>query len=427
MKKLNRVDLEDIVNGSGLLASGGGGPVEYSYQLVDRILEIVGDAGVSLAQPSDLSDACFGAVVGGVGSPDALKQYGLKGAPEHAYSALQSLEKYHGQKIGFSLSVEIGANIFISMLAAAKLAKATNTDIPIVDGDGAGRSVPMLQNTTYADEILATPFSLSHTVESTQQKQDKSITGINTLFNTEQTTTNAQSAFSSAEIVESMIRPLIATSAGFNNIAGFAGWAMNAQSLQTKSSDGPILTGTISHARQLGEALRTRKGNPIDALKSVLGDDLYLLAPGDGLVTLTSNPAKAEKTAGGFDRGVMEFTQQSSAGQVDFRLINQNENIIAWASNSDSPLAMAPDLICYLTQDGKSLSNADLSNLTSDEKIYLIGIKANARLRQAPLLNSFMQVLKSIDFYGSYQPIEVLQKHKALTVDNQTERQAEPA
>ena len=87
-------------------------------------------------------------------------------------------------------------------------------------------------------------------------------------------------------------------------------------------------------------------------------------------------------------------------------VIFQNESLIAWRNDSSQPIAMAPDLICYLTPNGIPLTNAD--DLQKGQELVLIGVKAPNQLRSGSILAAFQEVLNLMGYYGPYVPIEEL-------------------
>ncbi|MCP6756220.1 DUF917 domain-containing protein, partial [Klebsiella pneumoniae] len=87
----------------------------------------------------------------------------------------------------------------------------------------------------------------------------------------------------------------------------------------------------------------------------------------------------AESTAGGFDTGVTTITTSDKSKKV--WIYNQNENIIAWDDKRDTPIGMAPDLLCYLTTDGIPFTNADLSR-AKGKQVALIGAPSDKALRK---------------------------------------------
>jgi hypothetical protein len=84
-------------------------------------------------------------------------------------------------------------------------------------------------------------------------------------------------------------------------------------------------------------------------------------------------------------------------------IYNQNENLIAWDSQRDTPIAMAPDLLCYLTPDGIPFTNADLSR-AQGKQVALIGAPSNAALRQPAMIAAFQAVLQGLGYAGPYVP-----------------------
>ncbi|NNE34540.1 MAG: DUF917 family protein, partial [Rhodothermales bacterium] len=131
----NRQDLEDILNGTCILGSGGGGPYSVGNALIEPIMKA---GGVKLIEPSEAGDADHMAVAAGVGSPEAATSDpgAFAKIPVIAFDALA---KMRGVTFDNVLSVEIGAgNSFVPMAVAA------TQGIPMIDGSGAGRAVPSL-------------------------------------------------------------------------------------------------------------------------------------------------------------------------------------------------------------------------------------------------------------------------------------------
>jgi len=366
MRELGEKELKDIANGACLLASGGGGTIDAPQWIIPEILKF--KPHVTLIDLEEIKAGTQGAVVACMGSPKALKDIGFHGS---AFRAWDLLEQTIRTKFSFSISVETGSvNTFIAMLTAAKMG------IPIVDADGAGRAVPTLDMLTFSQPIPISPFTIANEA-STQFHEPNSQA---TLYG--KTPTD----------IENLARPFISVPGEFDQTAGVAGWAMDQKDILSRH---PLISGTITRARKTGQALR-KSDNPVKALEEFFGPDFYLLFKGK-----LAQIVQAE--SGGFDRGVLSFKNAVKTVHI----VNQNENMIAWDADKNRPLAMAPDSISYINEKGMALSNADL-NLGDD--IYIIGIRANKRLRQDPYLkDQFLTGLKNVGYYGKYVPLEQLQ------------------
>ena len=104
----------------------------------------------------------------------------------------------------------------------------------------------------------------------------------------------------------------------------------------------------------------------------------------------------------GFDFGTIIFQNEKNT----YTVLYQNENLIAWSSNKEQPLAIGPDSICYVTESGLTFSNDDIEfykkQLKEDkETVYIVGVKAQRQLRGEKIMESFNQALSDMGYYGS--------------------------
>ena len=143
-------EFEYIVMGGTFLGSGGGGPLAAGKQIIQDILSH--GKAVQIVQVEELMNDPdqSGAVIAFMGSPSA----GVSGidleTPTNAFNAL-----CHFKPLTFGMLIELGGgNSVVPMSVAVR------KNIPIVDGDGAGRAVPKIQNTTYAQGISPSPSAL---------------------------------------------------------------------------------------------------------------------------------------------------------------------------------------------------------------------------------------------------------------------------
>jgi hypothetical protein len=120
-------------------------------------------------------------------------------------------------------------------------------------------------------------------------------------------------------------------------------------------------------------------------------------------------------TSGGFDVGKIRI----QAGSHTYTVMYQNESLLVWDSERPQPIVLAPDSVAYYVGgEGQSVfSNGDLVNADGSlnpaigkRPVTLIAWRAEAELRKPGLiLDSFMQLLNSLNYLGPYVPLEALQ------------------
>jgi DUF917 family protein len=180
----------------------------------------------------------------------------------------------------------------------------------------------------------------------------------------------------------------------FGQDAGIAFWTMRGKTMCEAA-----IPHTLTYARRLGKTLRralAKGDDPVEAVRRYL----------DGYTLFTGRIVQVqEQTQGGFDFGTVVLQNQETKEQV--WIYNQNENLIAWNTAQARPIAMGPDLICYLTCDGQTFSNAGLEGVKGKD-IALIGAPCTAELRRPALVGVFLKALKQLGYAGPYVPIEEL-------------------
>jgi DUF917 family protein len=357
---LTKEQLGYILNGACFLGSGGGGP----YAVGQQLLKYIGTRPVNLVQPSQVPASSSMAVSAFVGSPDAAANQQLNFAV--AAEAYQALAKRANATFQCVLPGEVGAgNSLVPMAVAADL------KLPVVDGAGACRAIPGLLMCTYAAaQIPITPMVLA-----------SSATQV--------------SAECPNAVADPVVRGIISGGV-FQEDAGIAFWKMNATQMQ-----GSVVGGTTSLALKIGQTLAQaiKSGqNPVEAVRKVLPQPNYLLCTG----TILSS---SETTSGGFDFGTVVIKANDGSKVT---LYNQNENLIAFRNNSSEPLAIGPDMLCYLTTSGQPFSNADFGSIPKNQKVALIGVAATP-MRKPLIIEQFLKALAGLGYAGSYVPIEKLQ------------------
>ena len=351
MRILKETELRDIVYGATLLGAGGGGSPENGLQVLESTFKIAKE--VKMVDPEEVPNYSMLCVVAGMGAPEALLKRGWE---DEDIPALKALEAALGKKMDFIIAVETGGFNSITPIHAA-----VASGVPIVDGDGVGRAIPQLEMTMFsvhnlpiAPVTVADPYG-NYAV----------LYPIN------------------PQMAEKMARGITVE---FGMKAGLAchpmtGWQMKKA----------VIAKTYTMAEKVGRAIREAKEkgkDPVEAVVKVTGG--WKLAQG-------KVKKKEVETKGGFDYGKVYVG--------DIRVDYKNENMIAWKGNK--PIAIAPDLICWLSTDGRPLTNADIKE---GLEVAVIGIKADERWRKPEGLAVFRPVLAELGYTGEYIPIEKLLK-----------------
>ena len=367
-----RQDIYDILTGAGLLASGGGGSIVSARDLAETILSY--SERVEYIDPGQVKSNAMAAVLAGMGSPQALKEKGgFKEGPKRAF---ELLEKEIAAPISYTVPIETGAvNQLVPMLVSVQ------KDIPVIDGDGGGRSFPKLSMATFCkmEETSKPPSVLS--TEASLEKSGSEVIVYQ----------------KHARALEDLLRAITGNSKEFGGIACLACFLMECQYLNSGSE--VMVKNTLTKARNVGQLIREslKEGkDPSDAVISRL--DGYKLARGT-----IENIEEPEK--GGFD-----FTTVTIECEGDGRsvwVLGVNENLLALSDDMQRPLAMGPDMICYMGEDGP-LSNADLEE---SQKVTLIGLRADPIIRRHPIVDRYMEeCFFNLGYRGPYVPIEDMNK-----------------
>ena len=145
---LKKEDIQPLLSGLTIYGTGGGGEAEFGKVILDnefsqgRICQIV--------SPEDIADTAFVCSGGIMGSVKALENVGYEQVVEGwetdfpLVNTVRTMEKLCGRKVEYMVPFEVGAlNTPVIMSACARLG------IPMIDGDGNGRSAPETQMTCF--------------------------------------------------------------------------------------------------------------------------------------------------------------------------------------------------------------------------------------------------------------------------------------
>lgn len=162
MRVLLLQEVEDILYGSCILGTGGGGNLVDALALMRRVY--AKGLHVTLASLNEIECDWMVAspsYIGSVVPPSTevaqqLAELPIAGA-EVATLSTWALQTYLGRRVQAVIASELGANVVNAMETAASL------NIPLVDADPAGRAVPELQHSTFElAGVSVTPFALAN-------------------------------------------------------------------------------------------------------------------------------------------------------------------------------------------------------------------------------------------------------------------------
>ncbi len=344
----------DLVDGAAIFSAGGGGSPNAGYKLVEELTREGIDA--QLVAPSEIPEnvkiinfACVGATAT------------VKYESSSAVKTLRALEEYVDFPAFAVIPVELGG---FNTVAAVDV--AARCGIPIVDADGAGRSVPEMHLKVYTiDEIPLTPMVIAD-------------------FNTKNIVIMKETA--SVEVAEKVARTLAAE---WNNSAYTARRILTGA--QVMSS--PVQL-SLSRSIEVGKVLR----KAVEPLKAILretgGYELF-----EGFVKSVSR-----RTAEGFTftnvtiRGTHEYRRRA------FQLRAKNEVL---AAHSDQGLAaLAPDIITPVHPETGRCVTAE--KIEKGNWLSVLGIPAPERWRTAKGLSLWRDVLEREGIRDEYVAIEKL-------------------
>jgi len=354
VRVLTYQDLLDLVDGAAIFSAGGGGTLEEGYKIADMLASQ--GYTVKLASPSEVPEkakvvnfACVGATTAiGYDSNAAVK-------------TLKTLEEYAGFSVYATIAVELGGfNTLVAVDVAARFG------VPVVDADGAGRSVPEVHLKVYTiDDIPLVPMVVAD------------MHAENVVIVRE--TANAKSAERIARVL----------AAEWNQMAYTARRILTG--MQVKTS--PV-QNTLSISTRIGKLLRTTI-EPIKAvLKETRGFKLF-----EGVVD--SAEKKTEKGFTFIDtklHGVEEF----AGAKFEFKA--KNEVLVAYKNGK--LVAIAPDIITPVHPDSGRCITAE--KIEKGDKLTILGLPAPNKWRTNKGLELWMDVLQRSNISEKYVPIEQL-------------------
>jgi len=324
MRKLTEQNVTDILYGCTVVGTGGGGDLSIGLKMMKEDF----DEGRELymADVAEVPDDEYVAVPYMCGSPASLETTDPKYAdlPQIGYPesllAFRTLESYFGKKFYGAVSTELGgANTAYALHSACQLG------VPIIDADPAARSVPELQHSSfYVKGVPMTPIALATQFGDTMIVKDI----VDDLRS------------------EDIIRAVAVAS---SNRIGVADHPITGKVLKTS-----IISGALSYAMKLGEALRLAKDSGSDA-----ADEVIKAGSGRLLFKGIVKEWKVEET-GGFIYGDTIMDGIGDFAGHEYKVWYKNENLIAYRDGKVD--VSVPDLICVMDENGVPVTNPHYEN-----------------------------------------------------------------
>ncbi len=382
-----QADFQAIAAGAAVLASGGGGSYQDALTILQQ-LEATGWNGTVKVQPYDgVTNACVLAIMG---SPDAADSLTLSAVQNSVSNTVAVMEASTGALLGALIPVEIGPINSLVPLIGATMSQGA---VWVVNGDGAGRAVPELPQTTFSGSatLAASPAALASD-QAVPSQVESAVLNANT-----------------AAKVESLAGGVVGAFGGYSGIALWPSNASNGFALR-----GNYIANTLTQAWELGQLLLKAPKAPTTgelalAIELITGRAATPVATNFYITAVTQSTTSAS-----LDCGIIRLDnapQQSDSTQTH-TIYNLNENLIMYSSSGTAPDAIAPDSICYYSEGtGRGFSNAsdDLAlyfdaatGKSTGVPVSVIRVRTAAQLYQAPgVLASFAGLLRDIGYAGA--------------------------
>jgi len=354
LRNLSPQDLLDLVDGAAVFSAGGGGAPEAGYGIVDKLTSE--GYAVNFVAPSEVPDnakivnfACVGATT--------TVEYDA----EAAAKTLRTLEEYAGFSAYATIPVELGG---FNTLAAVDV--AARRGIPVVDADGAGRSVPEVHLKVYTiDGISLTPMVVADL--------------------------HAKNIIIAKETADSRAAERVARVLA-------AEWSHSAYTARRILTGAQVKTSPIqlslSKSMQIGKLLR-KAVDPIKAvLKETSGFKLF-----EGIVD-----SAEQETEAGFTFVNIKLRGQHEFARKKFEFKAKNEVLVAYRDRELA--AVAPDIITPVhSETGKCIT---AEKIKEGNKLTVLGLPSPKKWRTSKGLELWKDVLQRSNISEDYVPIEQL-------------------
>jgi len=373
-------DLDDIILGAHFYGCGGGGAFENGLRLIEDAKQILQKRGldyVKYLSPADVPDDGWLPVLGAIGSPQKYLKYGYGRSPVSAFLTHERLLQIRlcNPKLSFCSMIPTETGTVAHSMA---ILVAATLGLPVVDGDGAGRSIPSLQMVTFSNPDTQAKVQLSPCVLTSETAVKDG--GVNLNFDC----VNSSS-------VDALARGVISSCAGFEERASLSCFAMTGGQVKQTNA---IVHNTLTKSRDLGRKIRNST-DPVKTIESL--PTARLICQGE--ITKVDS-----FTRGGFDW----LDVHIKADDDEYVVVAKNENMMVWSRKNDTPMVLSPDLISYIQPDGTVLSNTEIEShfksSTSSMPVALFSMRADKAIDAPWFHKQYSEVFQSYGYYGPYHP-----------------------
>lgn len=357
-----RNDIEDLVVGTTILGTGGGGSPQMGREVLDSDLA----AGrklriVSLDRIAENSLIVSPYFVGSVAP--GVKPNKTVTVREPFALGLETIERHLKRNVAGTVATELGGGN-----TAAALHVASQLGVPLIDGDLVGRAAPELHQST------AHIFGLSM-APSVVVSETGNVLSIE--------------RYADMDDYELLVRYVAVLAGGHAAVIDTP--LMKSEAMKV------VVRGTLSKAVAVGKAVREalqRSQDPVDEVRNALG----------GWNLFKGRVEKYEwRNEKGFLFGDVTLAGMEKWQGHSFRSWIKNEHIFAWRDNK--PIVMPPDLIMFLNGDGRGITN---DALKPGLELSVLGAKAPDVWRSGNGLQFFGP--RHFGFDYDYVPVEQLTK-----------------
>jgi len=370
LKKINREDLEPLLEGTAIFGTGGGGSPDWGRKIM--LNDFKRGRRYAIIDPQEVEDDALvvsGGVMGSVKILDNMNFDGLLEYWEDNFElkvAFREMGKELGKKIDYIVPFEMGGlNTPIILSLGARVG------VPVVDGDALGRAAPETQMTSFIGHgISLTPMPLVDHI-------------------------------GNVVVVKKAVNPVYPDQIGrFIITRGGGLGANNHYPMSGRQLKNSVIPNTISKAIKIGKSVinaRNSGENPVQVFRKIVsGINIF-----HGKITEI-----IEEEAEGFYFTKVKLSGLEKDNNSSCELVIKNETMACW-KNGELRVVF-PDLLCMLDpKTGRGIMSVELKK---NLELKLVAMPCHERLREA-LKHPDGKIAFSSKRYGQnikYVPLEEL-------------------